>query len=34
MDGPWQTCQLSAEDYAKKAKEAAKIMKWVDPTIE
>jgi len=34
MDGPWQTCQLSAEDYAKKAKEAAKIMKWVDPDIE
>lgn len=34
MDGLWQTCQLSAEDYAKKAKEAAKIMKWVDPTIE
>lgn len=34
MDGPWQTCQLSAEEYAKKAKEAAKIMKWVDPKIE
>ena len=34
MDGPWQICQLSAEDYAKKAKEAAKIMKWVDPDIE
>ena len=34
MDGPWQIGQLSAEDYAKKAKEAAKIMKWVDPEIE
>ena len=34
MDGPWQICQLSAEDYAKKAKETAKIMKWVDPDIE
>ena len=34
MDGPWQTCQLSAEDYAKKAKEAAKILKWVDPAVE
>lgn len=34
MDGLWQTCQLPAEDYAKKAKEAAKIMKCVDPAIE
>lgn len=34
VDGPWQIGQLSAEDYAKKAKEAAKIMKWVDPEIE
>lgn len=34
MDGPWQTCQLTAEDYAKKAKETAKILKWVDPEIE
>lgn len=34
MDGPWQTCQLTAEDYGKKAKETAKILKWVDPTIE
>ncbi len=34
MDGNWQTCQLSAEDYAKKAKETAKILKWVDPNIE
>lgn len=34
MDGPWQTCQLTAEDYAKKAKETAKILKWVDPDIQ
>lgn len=34
MDGPWQTCALSAEDYAKKARETAKILKWVDPDIE
>ncbi len=34
MDGPWQTCQLTAEDYGKKAKETAKILKWVDPDIE
>lgn len=34
MDGPWQIGQLSAEDYGKKAREAAKIMKWVDPTIK
>ena len=34
MDGHWQICQLSAEDYAKKAREAAKIMKWVDPSIK
>jgi len=34
MDGPWQTCGLSAEDYGKKAREAAKIMKWIDPSIE
>ncbi len=34
MDGPWQTGQMSAEDYGKKAKETAKILKWVDPDIE
>jgi len=34
MDGPWQICSLTAEDYGKKARETAKIMKWVDPTIE
>ena len=34
MDGEWQIGQLSPEDYGKKARETAKIMKWVDPTIE
>lgn len=34
MDGPWQICHLSAEDYGKKALETAKMMKWVDPSIE
>ncbi len=33
MEGPWQAGHLDAEDYAKKALEAAKIMRWVDPTI-
>ena len=34
MDGPWQTCHLDAVDYGKKALETAKIMKWVDGSIE
>lgn len=34
MDGPWQICHLSADDYGKKALEAAKIMRWVDPGIQ
>ncbi|WP_160671828.1 alpha-N-arabinofuranosidase [Clostridium sp. C8-1-8] len=34
MDGPWQIGHLDADDYGKKALEAAKIMRWVDPTIE
>ena len=34
MEGSWQAGHLSAADYAKKALEAAKIMKWVDPSIK
>lgn len=34
MDGEWQICMQTAEEYARKAKEAAKIMKWMDPSIE
>lgn len=34
MDGPWQIMHCSAEDYSKKAREAAKLMKLVDPDIK
>lgn len=34
MDGPWQIGHLDAPDYAKKAREAAKMMKWHDPSIK
>jgi alpha-N-arabinofuranosidase len=34
MDGPWQIGHLDAMDYAKKAREAAKLMKWNDPSIK
>jgi alpha-N-arabinofuranosidase len=32
--GVWQIGALSAEDYAKKATEFAKVMKWTDPSIQ
>lgn len=34
MDGPWQIGHLDAVDYAKKAREAAKMMRWHDPSIQ
>lgn len=34
MDGPWQMGHLNAEDYAKKAREAAKLMKRTSPEIK
>ena len=34
MDGPWQIGRLEGRDYGRKAREVAKAMKWVDPTIE
>lgn len=34
MDGFWQMGHLSAEDYSKKAREAAKLMKLTDPSIK
>jgi alpha-N-arabinofuranosidase len=34
MYGRWQIGALSAEDYVKKAIEAAKVMKWTDPSIQ
>lgn len=32
--GAWQIGALSADDYAKKALEFAKVMKWTDPSIQ
>ena len=34
MDGPWQICHKTAEEYGRLAEETAKVMKWVDPSIE
>jgi alpha-N-arabinofuranosidase len=34
MDGPWQICGKTAAEYGRLAAETAKVMKWVDPTIE
>ncbi len=34
MDGPWQIGHLNAGEYGKKAREAAKLMRWHDDTIE
>ena len=34
MDGPWQIGHKTATEYGRLAVEAAKVMKWVDPTIE
>ncbi len=33
MDGDWQICALTAEEYGRKAAETAKMMKWVDKDI-
>lgn len=34
MDGPWQMETKTAHEYGRIATEAAKLMKWVDPSIE
>ena len=34
MDGPWQMGAKTATEYGRIANEAAKMMKWVDPSIE
>ena len=34
MDGPWQMGHKTGYEYGRTANEAAKIMKWVDPSIE
>jgi alpha-N-arabinofuranosidase len=34
MDGSWQIGHLEAPEYAAKAREAAKMMRWHDPSID
>jgi len=34
MDGPWQMEAKTATEYGRVAVEAAKMMKWVDPSLE
>ncbi len=34
MDGPWQIGHLEMDEYARKAREAAKMMRWQDPSIK
>ena len=34
MDGDWQICHKTAEEYGRAATETAKVLKWVDPEIE
>ena len=34
MDGPWQMEHKTADEYGRKAVEAAKMMRWIDPSIE
>ena len=34
MDGWWQICHKTAEEYGRVATETAKVLKWVDPSIE
>jgi len=34
MDGPWQIGHKTAAEYGRIALESAKVMKWVDPSIE
>jgi alpha-N-arabinofuranosidase len=34
MDGPWQICQKTAAEYGALAREAGKVMKRIDPSIE
>ncbi|HHV97222.1 MAG TPA: alpha-N-arabinofuranosidase [Clostridiaceae bacterium] len=34
MDGPWQIGYKTANEYGRIACETAKVMKWVDPSIE
>ena len=33
MDGPWQICRKTADEYGRIAQETGKLMRMVDPTI-
>lgn len=34
MDGPWQICHKTADEYGRIAQETAKLMRLIDPSIE
>ncbi len=34
MDGDWQICAHTPQEYARLCREAAKIVKWTDPAVE
>lgn len=34
MDGRWQICNLPAEEYGRKAKEVARLVKLIDPEVK
>ena len=34
MDGPWQIGRMTADEYGRTAQETAKVMRFVDPTIQ
>lgn len=34
MDGEWQICMHTPEEYARLLKESAKIVKWIDPSAK
>lgn len=34
QDGPWQIGEKSAHEYGRIAKETAKLMRWIDPSIQ
>ena len=34
MDGPWQICRKTAEEYGRVAQETAKVMRWVESDLQ
>lgn len=34
MDGPWQTCAKTAQEYGRVAKETAKVMRWTSEGLQ